>query len=199
MSEREGSQVTAHGTPARPGGARGRLRPALLLAVAAVLAVTVSGCGKTVQGTALPAGGSGGTSMDFDKLLHECEVVQEAEMVKAVGAQAVQGEFNGAVCMWDLEGVPGGDGMATLNWYEMGSLTIEKQNNERLGYTTSDTTVQGRRSLQVRRPNDPTSCGIMAPAPDTGIIGWWVNYSPGGPDPCAAATKLAELTLNLSR
>jgi hypothetical protein len=177
--------------------------PAVLIAALAVaVGLSTAGCGRTVTGTAQPAGGSGGgVNMNFDKLLRECQVVQQDEIAKATGAASADSSFNGAVCMWDLTGAPGGDGMATLNWYEMGSLTNEKQNNDRLGYQTSDINVQGRRSLQVRRPNDPDSCGVMAPAADTGIIGWWVNYRPGGghPDPCDAAKKLAELTLNLAR
>jgi hypothetical protein len=174
---------------------------AIALAALAV-AASVAGCGRTVTGTALPAGGStGGVNMNWDKLLRECEVVQQDEIAKTTGAQSADGSFNGAVCMWDLTGAPGGDGMATLNWYEMGSLSNEKQNDDRLGYLTTDVNVQGRRSIEVRRPNDPDSCGVMAPAADTGIIGWWVNYRPGGghPDPCEAARKLAELTLNLAR
>ncbi|WP_228796613.1 DUF3558 domain-containing protein [Nocardia nova] len=183
---------------------RGRVRRGVRACGIAVLALavglTVGGCGRTVQGTALPAGSGGGVNMNFDKLLRECEVVKQEDIAKATGAQDAQGSFNGAVCMWDLSGTPGGDGMATLNWYEMGSLPNEKANNDRLGYTTTDVNVQGRRSLQVQRPGDPDSCGVMAPAADTGIIGWWVNYRPGGhPDPCAGAKKLAELTLNLAR
>ncbi|WP_227979639.1 DUF3558 domain-containing protein [Nocardia spumae] len=180
---------------------RGHRRRAAAIAVLAVaVGVTVGGCGRTVPGTALPAGSSGGVNMNFDKLLRECEVVKQDEIAKATGAQDAQGSFNGAVCMWDLSGTSGGSGMATLNWYEMGSLPNEKANNDRLGYTTSDVNVQGRRALQVQRPGDPDSCGVMAPAADTGIIGWWINYRPGGhPDPCAGAKKLAELTLNLAR
>ncbi|MQY30317.1 DUF3558 domain-containing protein [Nocardia aurantia] len=176
--------------------------PAVVVAaLAVVVGLSTAGCGRTVTGTAQPAGGSGSVNMNFDKLLRECSVVQLDEIAKATGSASADSSFNGAVCMWDLTGAPGGDGMATLNWYEMGSLANEKQNNDRLGYQTSDINVQGRRSLQVRRPNDPDSCGVMAPAADTGIIGWWVNYRPGGghPDPCDAAKKLAELTLNLAR
>ncbi|MFF0489738.1 DUF3558 domain-containing protein [Nocardia sp. NPDC003482] len=180
-----------------------RSRAAVAACAVLAFAATLSGCGKTVTGTPQPAGGSGGgVNMNFDKLLRECEVVQLDQIAKITGTQTLpQSSFNGAVCMWSLAGAPGGDGMATLNWYEMGTLSNEKQNNDRLGYQTTDVNVQGRRSLQVHRPNDPDSCGVMAPAADTGIIGWWINYRPGGghPDPCDAAQKLAELTLNLAR
>lgn len=178
-----------------------RSRVAVAAIAALSVAVAVGGCGRTVPGSAQPAGAGGGVNMNFDKLLRECEVVQPDQIAKATGAQSTPGTFNGAVCMWSLSGAPGGDGMATLNWYEMGTLSNEKQNNDRLGYQTTDVNVQGRRSMQVHRPNDPDSCGVMAPAADTGIIGWWINYRPGGghPDPCDAARKLAELTLNLAR
>ncbi|WP_084522777.1 DUF3558 domain-containing protein [Nocardia inohanensis] len=182
-----------------------RRKGAVVLAVLGLTA-TLGACGKTVPGTALPAGsGTGGSSKintNFDKLLRECEVVSLDEIGKAVGEGTyVNPSFNGAVCMWDLDGGSIGSGMVTLSWYEEGSLSNEKQNNDRLGYVTNDITVQGRRSLETRRPNDADSCGVSAPAADTGIVGWWINYRAGSshPDPCEGARKLVELTLNLAR
>lgn len=182
-----------------------KITGALLAALA--LATTAAGCGKTVDGTALPAGGTTGDggghiNTKFDKLLRECEVVSLEDIEKTVGQGIyVTPSFNGAVCMWDLDGGASGSGMVTLSWYELGSLANEKKNNDRLGYVTNDITVQGRRSIETRRPNDPDSCGVHAPAADAGIVGWWVNYRAGGAhtDPCEAARKLVELTLNLAR
>ena len=179
---------------------RTTIRTAGTALMAVAVAATVGGCGRTVSGTAQPAGGGSSVNMNFDKLLRECDVVASPDIAKVTGAQSANSAFNGAVCMWDLQGAPGGDGMATLNWYEMGTLPNEKRNNDRLGYQTADITVQGRRALQMHRPNDSDSCGVTAPAADTGVIGWWVNYRAGSghPDPCEAAGKLAELTLNLA-
>ncbi|WP_339381136.1 DUF3558 domain-containing protein [Nocardia jejuensis] len=184
---------------------RGRSKAAVILAVLAVTA-SVGGCGETVPGTALPAGGttggSGKINTNFDKLLRECDVVSLEDIGKVVGEGTYPTpSFNGAVCMWDLDGGSTGSGMVTLSWYELGSLSNEKQNNDRLGYVTNDITVQGRRSLETRRPNDPDSCGVSAPAADTGIVGWWINYRAGSQhsDPCEGARKLVELTLNLAR
>ncbi|MFF3569693.1 DUF3558 domain-containing protein [Nocardia jiangxiensis] len=177
-----------------------KARSVLVATLAVVVGVSVGGCGKTVSGTAQPAGGGGGINTNFDKLLRECDVVKKDDIVKTTGAQDAQGSFNGAVCMWSLAGTPSGDGMVTLNWYEMGSLTNEKTTNDKLGYSSTNVNVQGRRSLQIHRPNDNDSCGVMTPAADTGIVGWWVNYHPGGHgDPCTAAQKLVELTVNLAR
>ncbi|MFJ9367765.1 DUF3558 domain-containing protein [Nocardia sp. NPDC101769] len=186
-----------------------RVRGAVALSVLALTAA-LGGCGKTVPGSALPAGGTtgtgtGGTSRintNFDKLLRECQVVAQDDIAKSVGDNMyVEPSFNGAVCMWNLTGGTAGSGMVTLSWYELGSLNNEKQNNDRLKYVTNDITVQGRRSVETRRPNDPDSCGVSAPAADTGIVGWWVNYRSGSQhaDPCDAARKLVELTLNLAR
>ncbi|APB01864.1 DUF3558 domain-containing protein [Nocardia seriolae] len=184
-----------------------RSRTALALTVLA-LTVTLAGCGKTVPGTALPAGGTAGTggttriNTNFDKLLRECTVVAIDDIGKSVGDNMyVEPSFNGAVCMWNLTGGAAGSGMVTLSWYEEGSLGNEKQNNDRLKYVSNDITVQGRRSVETRRPNDPDSCGVSAPAADAGIVGWWVNYRSGSAhaDPCDAARKLVELTLNLAR
>jgi Protein of unknown function (DUF3558) len=180
-------------------GAR-KARAAIVATVVLAAGLTAAGCGKTITGHPQPAGSGGGLNTNFDKLLRECNVVQNSEIVKATGAQDANTSFNGAVCMWLLDGTPSGDGMVTLNWYEMGSLSNEKATNAKLGYSTNDINVQGRRSLEIHRPNDPDSCGVEAPAADTGVIGWWVNYHPGShPDPCAAASKLVSLTLNLSR
>ncbi|AXK87644.1 MULTISPECIES: DUF3558 domain-containing protein [Nocardia] len=179
----------------------GRRAAALSGAVLALVAM-VAGCGRTVEGAAFPAGGSQEINTNFDKLLRECDVVEPAKIGEAVGdARYVNGSFNGAVCMWDVEDAPGGLAMVTLNWYEIGSLNNEKITADKLGYSTETITVQGRRGLQVRRPGDPDSCGVTASAADTGVVGWWINYRAGSahPDPCGAAKTLLELTLNLAR
>ncbi|WP_246002812.1 DUF3558 domain-containing protein [Nocardia tenerifensis] len=169
------------------------------------VAATSSGCGQTVSGSAHPAGSGTGESVNtnFDKLLRECEVVSPDQIADAVGAKGLFPEpsFYGAVCMWYMAGAPGGNAMITLNWYEVGSLNNEKTTNDKLGYLTNNITVQGRRGLETRRPNDPDSCGVSAGAADQGVIGFWINYRAGSahPDPCAGAKKLVELTLNLAR
>ncbi|WP_433628220.1 DUF3558 domain-containing protein [Nocardia sp. CA-120079] len=182
---------------------RSGIRAAAIALTVLAIAVPTAGCGKTVKGTAHPAGGSGSTTVNtnFDKLLRECDAVAVDQIGAAVGEGAFpEASFYGAVCMWDVDGAPGGNAMVTLNWYEEGSLNNEKSNNDKLGYKTENITVQGRRGLKTTRPNDPDSCGVSAGAADTGIIGWWINYHPGGhPDPCAGAQKLVELTLNLAR
>lgn len=174
-----------------------RLR-ALVLAVAAV-AMVLAGCGHSVTGTAKPVGANGQHG-DFQSLLHECDAVADDQIAKAVGGDAIQRGFFGAICRWDVAG-PGGDVKVTFNWFETGSLDVERSTDQKLKYTIKDITIQGRRAIQAQPPNDPDSCGVTAGAPDSGIIGWWVQYRPGSghPDVCAAATKLAELTLNLSR
>ncbi|MBF6369543.1 DUF3558 domain-containing protein [Nocardia puris] len=179
-----------------------RARRAALAAAMLALAATAAGCGQTIEGSAYPVGGSQPVNTNFDKLLRECEVVEPAQIGKAVGdARDVQGSFNGAICMWDVSDAPGGLAMVTLNWYEIGSLSNEKITNDKLGYTSESIQVQGRRALQTRRPDDPDSCGVSASAADTGVIGWWINYRAGSshPDPCVGAKQLVELTLNLAR
>lgn len=178
---------------------RGRLRTLAASAAILVAAVFGAGCGSTVDGTALPAGG--GETVDttqIDKLLRECDVVTDQQIIDALGGNTyISDSFFGAVCMWDIGG---GSGMLTLNWYENGSLRNEQETNDKLGYTSTKTTVQGTIALEIRRPNDPNSCGMTASAADSGVIGWWVNSAPGATaDPCAAAKKLLELTLNIAR
>ncbi|MFE3546784.1 DUF3558 domain-containing protein [Nocardia sp. NPDC059177] len=182
------------------------MRARALAAAALLLCLALAGCGDTVEGTAQPRpeekDSGEQVNTDFDKLMRECEVVAVDKIGEIVGdAVLVVPSFSGAVCMWSIGDAPGGEAMATLNWYEMGTLNNEKTTNDKLGYLTGDITVQGRRALQVRRPNDNDSCGVTAPAADVGVIGWWINYRPGSahPDPCAGAQKLVELTLDLAR
>ncbi|MGN2635757.1 DUF3558 domain-containing protein [Nocardia takedensis] len=173
------------------------------LAAGVLLAGGLAGCGSTIQGEAVPLGegGQGGINTKFDKLLRECDVVTPDKIAETAGGEGsyVADSFFGAVCMWDLEGAA--TGMITLNWYENGSLRNERLNNDKLGYSTNSISVQGALALEVRRPNDPDSCGVSASAADTGVVGWWINYRAGSPhpDPCAAAKTLVEITLNLAR
>ncbi|WP_225725637.1 MULTISPECIES: DUF3558 domain-containing protein [unclassified Nocardia] len=178
-------------------------RCALVAAALLTVAVSVGGCGRTINGNPQAAGSSDSVNTKFDKLLRECDAVAMDQIGDIVGGKGsyAQPTFYGAVCMWEVQGAPGGNAMATLNWYELGSLTNEKANNDRLGYSTTNVNFGESLGLQTLRPNDPDSCGISAAAPDTGIVGWWINYRAGSahPDPCAAARKLTELTLNLAR
>lgn len=173
-----------------------RVRRAWLVLASAGL---VAGCGQTIDGTAVPVGADG-QHEEFRNLLTECDAVTDQQIADAVQADFVNRGFFGAICRWDGSG-PSGNIKITFNWFETGSLEVERDTAAQLNYTTEDTTIEGRRAIVIRRPNDPESCGVTAGAPDQGIIGWWVQYRPGSahPDPCPAATKLAELTLNLSR
>ncbi|MCX5041609.1 DUF3558 domain-containing protein [Aldersonia sp. NBC_00410] len=166
---------------------------------AAAIATLATGCSKTVEGTALPAGSSGEHG-EFRNLLTECDAVGDQQIADAVGAEAISRTFFGAICRWDASG-PSGRIKVVFNWFETGSLEVERQTNEQLGYGVEDTTIEGRRAILLHRPGDGDSCGVSAGAPDQGVIGWWVHYRPGSPhpDPCDAARKLAELTLSLSR
>jgi len=167
-----------------------------LLALAAVLA----GCGSTIEGQAVPEGaGAGGASAEFTRLLTECDAVTDEQIAEAVGVEAIERGFFGAICRWDTAGA-GATAKVTFNWFETGSLDTERGTAQRLGYAVENTTVEGRRAVLMRPPDDPASCGISAGASTTGIFGWWVQYAPGSapPDPCAAAVTLARLTLDLS-
>ncbi|MBW0273384.1 hypothetical protein ATM97_25210 [Nocardia sp. MH4] len=184
-------------------------RPAARLAAIAVIiaaaGTALAGCGRTVPGAPAAVGEGGGGSavnVDFDKLLRECEVLTEEQMAEAVGGDAqFNDSFVGAVCMWDVVGAPGGGAKLTLNWYEHGSLNVERQTYQKLGYNSAITTIQGASAVEIRRPGDPDSCGVSAKAADAGVVGWWINYRAGSahPDPCPVAAKLVELTLNRAR
>ncbi|MGN0042906.1 DUF3558 domain-containing protein [Rhodococcus sp. (in: high G+C Gram-positive bacteria)] len=180
--------------PLRPAGRRLGAGMAAL----AVCATVLTGCSRTIEGRAVQEGaGGGGNTEEFTRLLTECDAVADPQIAEAVGAEAVYRGFFGAICRWEGDG-PGGVVKVTFNWFETGSLDHERSAAEHLGYTVENTTVEGRRALQMRRPDDPSSCGVSSGASTTGIFGWWVQYQGGGPDPCEAAATLARLTLNLS-
>lgn len=165
---------------------------------ALVVASAVVGCARSVEGVAVPAGtGGGGISQEFAELLTECDAVADTKIAETVGVEYVHQGFYGAICRWEGDG-PAGVVKVTFNWFETGSLDRERTAAEELGYPVENTSVEGRRALQVRRPDDPLSCGVTAGDSTTGIFGWWVQYTTGGPDPCEAAATLARLTLNLS-
>lgn len=181
-------------------------------AAVASVAMALTGCSQAIDGQAFPVGGAPIPAEDkyvaegdepgkqFRNLLTECDTVTDEEIGKAVEGDAITRIFFGAICRWDLTG-PSGNIKVTFNWFENGSLEVERTTLEKLKYTATDITIQGRRAIQMQRPGDADSCGVTAGAPDSGIIGWWVQYRPGSPhpDPCAAANKLTELTLNVAR
>ncbi|QCQ92241.1 DUF3558 domain-containing protein [Rhodococcus sp. SGAir0479] len=160
-------------------------------------ALVLAGCGATVPGTPMPAGASGAGG-DYVGLLTECEAVAAERIADAVGGGAIERGFFGAVCRWSVDG-PAGPVRVTFDWFESGSLDVERETARRLGYAPEDVVVDGRRAVLVRQPHDPGSCGVAVGAPAGGVVGWWAQYrAPGHPDPCEAAVTLAKLTLDLS-
>ena len=153
--------------------------------------MAVAGCSSTVTGTPVAEGGSEG-SAEFDKLLQECVAVPDDQIAESVRADMVEQYFYGAVCMWTGSG-PTGTVDVTFAWFENNSLGRERALAEELDYAIEPVTVSGAGAFLSRRPGDPTSCGITAAY--TGTITWWVQYRDGGADPCAGATRLAELTM----
>lgn len=180
----------------------GRALPGRLLVVWAVLLLVLTGCGRQIEGTAVPAGAypdPGSTSGGIpDDVLRECELVEPEQIAAAIGSDSLRHSFYGAICRWDADG-PTGVVRVTFNWFENGSLDVERETNERLGYTVTDVTLGGRGALQLAQPDNPSSCGAAGVAPSRGVIGWWVHYRPGtSADACAAASKLLELSFNRS-
>ncbi|WP_072805600.1 DUF3558 domain-containing protein [Rhodococcoides yunnanense] len=168
--------------------------------LAAVSVALVAGCSTAVQGTPTAATFDGSGDPNLRNLLTECDAVADDQIAETVGGDAIARGFFGAICRWDVAG-PNGIVKVTFNWFENGSLDVERATNEKMMYSVEDVTVQGRKAIRSRPPNDPASCGVTAGSPDTGVVGWWVQYLPGSgyPDPCAAASTLMDLTINLSR
>jgi hypothetical protein len=169
-----------------------------LLAAAGV--VVLAGCSATVQGTPKAESFDSSADSEFTNLLTECDAVADDRIAETVGGDAIARGFFGAICRWDVAG-PNGIVKVTFDWFENGSLDAEREANEQMMYSVEDIVVQGRKAIRLQPPNDPDSCGVTAGSPDSGVVGWWVQYLPGSPHPdaCDAATTLMDLTINLSR
>ncbi|OBJ49389.1 DUF3558 domain-containing protein [Mycobacterium sp. 1423905.2] len=173
----------------------------VLVGIAALMAVLVvlTGCSRSVSGTAVKAGGGGvprndNSEKQYPNLLKECEVLTTDVLAKTVGAdpQDIQSTFVGAICRWQAAN-PAGLIDISRFWFEQGSLSNERKVAEYLKYQVETRQIQGIDSI-VMRPNDPNgSCGVASDA--AGVVGWWVNPQAPGIDACGQALKLMELTL----
>src|SRR3981189_2469851 len=102
--------------------------------VAALSVLTLlTGCAKTVEGTAAKAGSgdvprNDNSANQYPNLLKECEVLTEDILAKTVGANPldIQSTFVGAVCRWQAAN-PAGPTDITRFWYEQGRLQNEKK------------------------------------------------------------------------
>ncbi|MGH3970941.1 MAG: DUF3558 domain-containing protein [Mycobacterium sp.] len=177
-------------------------RHKVLVGVTVVLtALVLTGCTRSVGGTAVMAGSgdvprNDNSEQQYPNLLKECEVLTTDILAKTVGADPldIQSPFVGAICRWQAAN-PSGLIDITRFWFEQGgSLDNERKVAEGLKYQVENRSISGVQSI-VMRPNDPNgSCGV---ASDTaGVVGWWVNPQAPGIDACGQAIKLMELTLS---
>lgn len=173
-------------------------RRLLVSAVVAVSALTlISGCSRSVDGTAVRAGAgprNNESAETYPNLLKECDVLTTDVLAKTVGADPldIQSTFVGAVCRWQAAN-PAGLVDITRFWYEQGSLDNERKVAQNLKYQIESRSINGVPSI-VMRTNDPNgACGVASDA--AGVVGWWINPQAPGIDACAQAIKLMELTL----
>ena len=173
------------------------LKAGTAVVITAVLVLT--GCSRSVGGTAVKAGSGGvprnnNSEQQYPNLLKECEVLTTDILAKTVGADPldIQSTFVGAICRWQAAN-PAGLIDITRFWFEQGSLDNERKVAEELKYQIESRSIAGVQSI-VMRPNDPNgACGVASAA--GGVVGWWVNPQAPGIDACGMATKLMELTL----
>src|SRR6201992_1956606 len=162
----------------RPGlqGRRGALACALVLIVALVV---ITGCSRSVGGTAVKAGGpprKNKFQQQYPNLLKECEVVPTDILAKTVGADPldIQSTFVGAICRWQAAN-PAGLIDITRFWFEQGSLSEERKVADFLKYKVENHPIAGIDSI-VMRPDDPNGpCGIASDA--AGVGGWWGHHN----------------------
>ncbi|NDK88456.1 DUF3558 domain-containing protein [Gordonia desulfuricans] len=181
---------------------RGSCRPAVWLAILAVIVAVLAGCARDVDGDAVAVGQggqntSGNVDTDqYDQLTLECQILSDAQIAKAVGGTSASSTFNGAICRWIVDGPVAAN--VTFNWFEWGNLNVEKDTGKKLGYVTENVKVVGQAAFTQRDPRRPNVCGVTTRAPSRGVFTFWVEPIGGSAsaDPCAAPTKLMELVLN---
>jgi hypothetical protein len=172
----------------------------LIGAAVAVSALTlVTGCARSVDGTAIKAGSGSvprnDTSQEnYPNLLKECDVLTTDILAKTVGADPldIQSTFVGAVCRWQAAN-PAGLIDITRFWFEQGSLDNERKVAQELNYKIEDKRIAGVQSIIMHSADANGACGVASDA--AGVVGWWVNPQAPGIDACGQASKLMELTL----
>lgn len=176
------------------------MRRVLVGAAALITALLVlTGCAKSISGTAVKAGGAGvprnnNSQERYPNLLKECEVLTTDILAKTVGADPldIQSTFVGAICRWQAAN-PAGLIDITRFWFEQGSLSNERKVAEGLKYQVETRAIQGVDSIVMRTGDPNGACGVASDA--AGVVGWWVNPQAPGIDACGQAIKLMELTL----
>jgi len=145
--------------------------------VAALSVLTLlTGCAKTVEGTAAKAGSgdvprNDNSAKQYPNLLKECEVLTEDILAKTVGANPldIQSTFVGAVCRWQAAN-PAGLIDITRFWYEQGSLDNEKKVAQNLKYQIENRSIAGVPSI-VMKPNDPMARAEWPARPVVSSVG----------------------------
>ncbi|MDQ6399195.1 DUF3558 domain-containing protein [Mycobacterium sp. XDR-14] len=176
------------------------MRRVLVGAAALITALLVlTGCTKSISGTAVKAGRAGvprnnNSQERYPNLLKECEVLTTDILAKTVGADPldIQSTFVGAICRWQAAN-PAGLIDITRFWFEQGSLSNERKVAEGLKYQVETRAIQGVDSIVMRTGDPNGACGVASDA--AGVVGWWVNPQAPGIDACGQAIKLMELTL----
>lgn len=173
-------------------------RLAIGVATASVL-LMLSGCARTVEGTAAKSGSGSvprndNSAQQYPNLLKECDVLTSDIIAKTVGADPldIQSTFVGAVCRWQAAN-PAGLVDITRFWFEQGSLDNERKVAQQLNYQVESRSIAGVPSIVMRTSDPNGGCGVASDA--AGVVGWWVNPQAPGIDACGQATKLMELTL----
>lgn len=184
---------------------RGRTRGRALIVLMLILVTALAaGCARSVEGQALSVEQAGSSDQQsgnvdtdqFDRLTLECQVVSTDQVAKAVGGTSAEAVFFGANCRWLVSGPV--TAYVTFNWFEWGTLNVEKDTDKKLGYLTENVTIASQAAFTVKDPKRPAVCGVTTRAPSRGVYTFWVEPVGSGSsdDPCAAPTKLMELLLN---
>ncbi|MGC4933975.1 DUF3558 domain-containing protein [Gordonia sp. DT30] len=169
----------------------------LVVTLAAACSRSVDGQPLSVQQADSQGSGSGNVDTDqYDELTLECQILRTDQVAKAVGGTSAEAIFFGANCRWYVDGPVAA--YVTFNWFEWGSVNVEKDTAKRLGYDTENIKIASQAAFTQTQARRPGVCGVTTRAPSRGIYTFWVEPVGGGAaqDPCVAPTKLMQLVLN---
>lgn len=172
---------------------------AIALLVLLCSVTLLGGCARSIDGEPVPLGhqsDNGGSSVDTGEYTgtdQECERLPGRTIAEVVGGGGAQAGFFGANCRWIVNTSPPTG--VTLNWFEWGELSVEKDAAQAQGYETENIRIASQTAFTMRDPDRPSVCGVTSNAPE-GIFTWFVEpQGAANGDACDAPIKLMELIL----
>jgi hypothetical protein len=168
----------------------------VVLAVAVTAMVAVSGCARSVDGTAQKgAPDVPDPDRNYGYVDNRCGLLEDSTVAETLGADEVVRPYSGAVCQYVLASGPTMIDV-TFSWFKSGSLARERAVAVERDAEVTDTAVLRHPAFVARDTSGPSACSVTAAA-GPGVLSWWVQWrGEESEDACADAEKLLSATLS---